>query len=162
MIIKYYYFDKHYWVKRLLKEFLIKTGEKEDLGIYCVKLTKLRFVRIPRNGRSPTYLTNEDTGEAEELIPSQEQSPRIHKSQGSIERIIGVSQSSVSRMSRQYFGLTTFCKTKVQDLSDADNLRKVLRGKRLLRSLTVANVDKTFLNDEKFFKLNQPRNTQNN
>ena len=62
---------------------------------------------------------------------------------------------------RKSLGLTTFRKTKVQDLSDADKLKRVIRGKRLLRFLTVANINKTFFTDEKLVKLNQPGNTQN-
>ena len=46
-------------------------------------------------------------------------------------------------------------------MSDADKLKRVIRGKRLLRFLTVANINKTFFTDEKLVKLNQPGNTQN-
>ena len=56
-----------------------------------------------------------------------------------IGRIIGISQNSVIRICRQSLGLTAFRQTKVQDLSDAEKLKRVTRDKRLLRFLTVAN-----------------------
>ena len=113
-----------------LKNFQTKAGQKEGLGIYCIKLTKLVHAQIPGNGRTPTVLTNENAEEAKKLIPSQEQSPGTHESQRNIGRIIGISQSSVSKKGRQFLGLTAFHKTKVQDLSDTDKLQRVIRGKR--------------------------------
>ena len=56
-----------------------------------------------------------------------------------IGRIIGILQNSVIRICRQCLGLTAFRQTKVQDLSDAEKLKRVIRDKRLLRFLTVAN-----------------------
>ena len=46
-------------------------------------------------------------------------------------------------------------------MSDADKLTRVIRGKRLLRFLTDANVNKAFFTNEKLSKLNQPITTQN-
>ena len=119
------------------------------------------FARIPGSSRTPTSLTNENVEEVEELILSQKENPGTHKSERNIGRIIGTSQSSVSRICRQSLGLTAFRKTEVKDLSDADKLKKVIRCKRLLRFRTVANVNKTFFTDKKLFKLKQLRNAQN-
>ena len=65
-----------------------------------------------------------------------------------------VYHKAVNRICRQSLGLTAFRKTKFQDLSDADKLKRVIREKRLLRFITVANVNRTFFT-EKLFKLNQ-------
>ena len=144
-----------------LKNFLTKAGQKEDLGIYCVKLTKIENLHgFPGSGRTPAALTNKNVAEAEELILSQEQNPGTYEGQRNIGRIIGISQRSVNRICRQSLGLTAFRKTKFQDLSDADKLKRVIREKRLLRFITVANVNRTFFT-EKLFKLNQTWNTQN-
>ena len=161
VIIKHYYLDKHE-VKRLLKEFPNKGWTKGGLRHLLHKIDKTGDVtQIPGSGRTPMALTNENVEEVEELVLNQK-NPGTHESQRNIGRIIGISQSSVSRICRQSLGLTAFCKTKVQDLSDADKLKRVIRGKRLLRLLTVANVNKTFFfTDEKLFKLNQLRNAQN-
>ena len=161
MIIKHYRMDKHYGVKRLLKEFPNKGWAKGGLRHLLRKIDETGdFSRIHDSGKTPTAFTNENAGEMKCL--SQEENPGTHESQRKIGRIIGISQSSVSRICRQSLGLTAFCKMKVQDLSDADKLKRVIRGKRLLRLLTVANVNKTFFfTDEKLFKLNQLRNTQN-
>ena len=138
-----------------LKNFLMKAGQKEDLGIYCVKLTKIENLHgFPGSGRTPAALTNKNVAEAEELILSQEQNPGTYEGQRNIGRIIGISQSSVNRICRQSLGLTAFRKTKFQDLSDADKLKRVIREKRLLRFITVANVNRTIFT-EKLFKLNQ-------
>ena len=63
----------------------------------------------------------------------------LMKVKRNIGRIIGISQNSVIRICRQSLGLTAFRQTKVQDLSDAEKLKRVTRDKRLLRFLTVAN-----------------------
>ena len=78
------------------------------------------FSWIPGIGGTTAALTNENVEKVEELIHSQEENPESHESQRNIGRIIGISPSSVSRICRQSLGLTAFGKTKVQDLSDAD------------------------------------------
>ena len=103
-----------------LNNFLTRDGQKEDKGTYYVKFGKTGdFAQIPDSSRTPTTLTNEKIEEVEELILSQEENPGTHESQRNIGRIIDISQSSVSRICRQSLGLTAFCKTKVQGLSDA-------------------------------------------
>ena len=106
--------DKHSGVKRLLKEFPNKGWTKGGLSHLLRKIDKTgNFARIPGSGRTPTALTNENVEEVEELILSQEENPGTHEGQINIERIIGISQSSVSRICRQSLGLTAFRKTKV-------------------------------------------------
>ena len=149
MIIKHYCLDKH-GVKRLLKKFPNKGWAKGGLRHLLRKIDKTGdFARIPGSGRTPAALTNENVEEVKVIL-----------SQGNIGRTIGTSQSSVSRICRQSLGLTAFHKTKVQDLSDADKLKRVIRTKRLLRFLAVANAHETFFIYEKLFKFKQPRNTQ--
>ena len=118
-----------------LKNFLTKAEQKEDLGIYCVKLTKIENLHGFLVVAEPVRLS-------------------LIKMLKSLFLVIGISQSSVSRICRQSLGLTAFRKTRFQDLSDADKLKRVIREKRLLRFLTVANVNKNFFT-EKLFKLNQ-------
>ena len=143
VIIKHYRLNKHCEVKRLLKEFPNKGWTKWRLRDLLGKIDKTRdFARIPGSSRTPTVLTNKNIEEVEELALSQEENPGTHESQRNIGRIIGISQSSVSKKGRQFLGLTAFHKTKVQDLSDTDKLQRVIRGKRWL--LTVANINKTF------------------
>ena len=106
--------DKHYGVQKLLKEFRNKGYRKGGLRHLLCKIGKTGdFVRIPGSGRTPAALTNKNVEEVEELILSQEENPGTHESQRNIGRIIGIFQSSVSRICRQSLGLTAFCKTKV-------------------------------------------------
>ena len=121
VILKHYPLDIHYGVKSLLKEFPNKGWTKGGLGHLLCKLDKTGdFAWIPGSGRTPTAFTNENVEEVEELILSQEENPGTHESQRNMGRIVGLSQSSVSRICRQSLDLTAVHKTKVQDLSDAD------------------------------------------
>ena len=59
MIIKHYRLDKHYGVKRLLKEFLNEGWTKGGLRHLLRKIDKNReFARIPGSGRTPAALAN--------------------------------------------------------------------------------------------------------
>ena len=60
MIIKYYRLDKHYGVKRLLKEFPNKGCSEGGLRYLLRKIDKTGdFARIPRRGRTPTIFISE-------------------------------------------------------------------------------------------------------
>ena len=122
VVIKHYRLDEHYRFKRLLKEIPNKGWKKRGLRYLLRKIDKTwDFARIPGSSRNltPTVLTNENVEKVVELILRQEQNTATHESQRNIGRIIGISQSSASRIYRQSLGLTAFHKTKVQELSDA-------------------------------------------
>ena len=57
--------------------------------------------------------------------------------------------------------LTAFKLTNVQWLTRNDENKRIERGKRLLRYMTLANLEKTSFTDEKIFKLHAPNNKQN-
>ena len=123
-----------------LKNFLAKAGQKKDLGIYCEQLTKLEtlhgFLLVAEPLR---LLLMKMLRKLKSLFLAKKKIQELMKVKRNIGRIIGISQSSVMRICRQSLGLTAFHQTKVQDLSDADKLKRVTRGKRLLRFLTVAD-----------------------
>ena len=145
VIIKHYSLGKHYGVKRLLKEFPNNGFTKGGLRHLLRKTDKTGdFARIPVSGRARTALTNDNVEKVDDLVLSQEENPGTHESQRNIGRIIDILQSSVSGICRQSLDLTAFRKTKIQDMSDAEKLKRVISGNRLLKYLTVVNVNKTF------------------
>ena len=58
-------------------------------------------------------------------------------------------------------GLTAFQLTNVQWLTREDEKKRTERGKRLLRYMKLANLERTFFTNEKIFKLQAPNNKQN-
>ena len=63
--------NKHYGVKRLLKEFLNNDWRKGGLRHLIRKIYKTKdFARILGSGRTPTALTNENVEEVKEFILS--------------------------------------------------------------------------------------------
>ena len=77
----HYYLDKHYGVKRLLKEFPNKGWTKGWLRHLLLKFDKTgNFAQIPVSSRTPTALTNKNVEEVEELILSQEKNPGTDES----------------------------------------------------------------------------------
>ena len=57
--------------------------------------------------------------------------------------------------------LKAYRKTKSQDLTESDMEKRLKRGKRLPRTMTVDNLNKIFFTQENFFKLQCARNSQN-
>ena len=110
-----------------LKNFLTKAGQKEDLGVYCIKLTKLEtlhgFLVVAEFLRLSLIKM---LRKLKSLFLVKKKIQELMKVKENTGRIIGISQSSVSRIWRQSLGLTTFHKTKVQDLSDADKLKRAI------------------------------------
>ena len=110
-----------------LKNFLTKAGQKEDLGVYCIKLTKLEtlhgFLVVAEFLRLSLIKM---LRKLKSLFLVKKKIQELMKVKENTGRIIGISQSSVSRIWRQSLDLTTFHKTKVQDLSDADKLKRVI------------------------------------
>ena len=69
--------------------------------------------------------------------------------------------SSVHQTAKFDLDLTAFKLTNVQPLTREDEKKRIGRGKRLLRYMTLANLEKTSFTDEKIFKLHAPNNKQN-
>ena len=74
----------------------------------------------------------------------------------------GIPQVSVYWTENFDLVLTPFKITNVRGLTREDKKKQTESGKKLLRYMTLANLEKTFLTNEKIFKLQAPNNKQNN
>ena len=72
----------------------------------------------------------------------------------------GIPRVSVHQIAKFGLGLTPFKLTNVQRLTREGKTKWTERGQRLLRYVTLADLEKTFI-DEKIFKLHAPNNKQN-
>ena len=73
----------------------------------------------------------------------------------------GIPITSVHRIAEFDLGLTAFKLTNVQRLTREYKKKGIEQRKRLLRYMTLCNLEKTFFTDEKIFKLPAPNNKQN-
>ena len=96
----------------------------------------------------------------EELICSQEDEPKSHKTPREIARETGISHSSVRRMAKFDLNQTPFKRVKGQKLSAKDEEKRKKRAAKLLRIVLKRSLKKTFFTDENIFTVDTPRNTQ--
>lgn len=162
ILIKHYRLEKKYGRKRFMKEFPNRGWTLGGLRKLIKKIDQTGDIeRQKGSGRPRSVRTEENIEKVEALILSQEDDPGNHLSQHEIARETGINRSSVERIAKLDLGLTAYKKNKVHKLSDSDKEKRVVRSKKLLRYMTHARLSKTFFTDEKIFKCQAPRNTQN-
>ena len=113
------------------------------------------------SGRARTSRSDANIDTVGNLILSQESDPGTHLSLREIEMETGIPRASVHWIAKFDLGLTAFNLTNVKNLTREDEKKRIERGKRLLRYMTLASLEKTFFTDEKIFKLQAPNNKQN-
>ena len=159
-MIKHYRFKKKYGRKKLLKEFPKKNWSEIRLRILLNKIDDTGDTKRKQgSGRPRTSRSNVNIDTVENLILSQENDPSAHLSLREFEMETGIPRASVHLVVKFDLGLTAFKLTNVQRLTREDEKKRIERGKRLLRYMTLANLEKTF-RDEKIFKLQAPDNKQ--
>ena len=87
--------------------------------------------------------------------------PGSSKSPRDIEKLTGISRSSVRRIAKRDLQLHVFRREKAHLLSDSDRQKRVKCCRTLLRSRRLQTVDKVRFSDEKIVTVQQPINTQN-
>ena len=87
--------------------------------------------------------------------------PGSSKSPRDIEKLTGISRSSVQRIAKRDLQLHVFRREKAHLLSDSDRQKRVKCCRTLLRSRRLQTVDKVRFSDEKIVTVQQPINTQN-
>ena len=111
-----------------LKSFLTKAGQNEDLGIYWVKLTKLEtlhgFLVVAEPLR---FSLTKILRKLKSLLSVKKKIQEFMKVKEILEELL-VYHKLCQQKCRKSLGLTTFRKTKVQDLSDADKLKESNKG----------------------------------
>ena len=117
--------------------------------------------RTTGGGRKRSARTTDNIACVEQMICSQEDSPGMSKSPREIERVTGISHSSVRCIIKQDLNLKVFRHHEVQKLSDADSTKRLATCKWLKRCMTDDKISKTWFTDEKIFTVQTPTNTQN-
>ena len=113
------------------------------------------------SGRPRTVRTEQNIERVAELICSQEDNPWSSKSSRDIEKLTGISRSSVRRIVKRDLQFYVFRRKKAHLLSDSDHEKRVKCCKPLLHRRCLQTVDKVWLSDEKMFTVQPPVNTQN-
>jgi hypothetical protein len=121
--------------------------------------------RLPGSGRPKSARTEENIAAVEEEIFSQEDpetgDKRKHMAIPKIATKLGIGEESVRRIIQRDLNLNMYHRYKCQKLGDNDYEKRLVRGKRLLRTFTREKLSKTFFSDEKIFRVEGPYNPQN-
>ena len=96
-----------------------------------------------------------------DLVLSQEDAPRSHRTTRQIRRETGISQTSVMRIIHEDLQLKCLKRRRAQELTAANRLARLSRSKQLLLKFSPAEVDFIFFTDEKVFTVAPPVNPQN-
>lgn len=162
IVIKHYRVDKEYSTRRLLQEFPDKGWSKGGLDKLIKKIDETGTVdRKPGSGRPRSVRTEEFIPPVNQRTISDPERPHTHASQRQIAQELGISKTSVHRIINQDLRLQAFKRIRGQKLSDPDREKRVVRSRKMLRSLTVVRLEKTFFSDEKIFTVDTPLNSQN-
>src|SRR6476469_1103300 len=150
---------KGYGAKLMLKEFPHKnwslTGAKRLLKNIADTGSSARKVR-PMSRRTPEIIAA-----VEEMIMSQESQPGTHRSLNEIAREIKVSRSTVRNIVHNDLNLKCLKKKRAQQLTEANQLTRLVRAKQLLRYYPQRKVHFIWFTDEKLFTVASPKNAQN-
>src|SRR6476469_6286131 len=149
---------KGYGAKLMLKEFPHKnwslTGVKRLLKNIADTGSSARKVR-PMSRRMPEIIAA-----VEEMIMSQESQPGTHRSLNEIAPKIKVSRSTVRNIVHNDLILKCLKKKRAQ-LTEANQLTRLVRAKQLLRDYPQSKVHFIRFTDEKLFTVAAPKNAQN-
>ena len=96
-----------------------------------------------------------------DLIVSQEDKPRTHRSTRQIARETGVSQSSVVRIVNKNLSLKCFKRRRAQERTESNRLARLVRSRQLLKRYQEHDVAFVWFTDEKIFTVAVPSNSQN-
>ena len=99
ILIKNLYLSKRYGARRLLREFPDKCWKLGSIDALLKKIRKTGTIdRQPGSGRPRSVRINENIENVEDLVLSQEDKPKTHRSTREISRETGIHRSSVHRI----------------------------------------------------------------
>lgn len=113
------------------------------------------------SGRPRSVRTDENVEQVENLVLSQEDKPRTHRSTRQIARETGIHKSSVLRIIHHDLHLKCLKRRRAQLLSENNRIARLTRCKQLLKEFPDTSVDFIWFSDEKVFTVEPPINTQN-
>ena len=153
---------KGYGAKKLIQEFPDKYWNLNSLKSLLKKLRKTATTaRKPGSGRRRTARTDQNISAVNDLVLSQEDAPKTHRSTRQIARETGIHHSSVYRIVRRDLHLKCIKKRRAQELTSSNCECRLIRTKKLLRQFPPSAVDFIFFTDEKMFTVASPVNLQN-
>ena len=117
--------------------------------------------RLPGSGRPRTAHTTENIDAVNDLVLSQEEAPRTHKTTRQIARELTISWRSVGRIIHEDLHLKCLKKQRAQALTAKNCEMRLVRSRKLLRKYPPYAVDFIFFTDEKVFTVAAPSNLQN-
>ena len=121
--------EKGLGAKRICSEYHQKKWSVSSVRDLLRKIDKTGSVeRKPGNGRPRSVRTQRNISRVSELICSQEDNPGTSKSPRDIEKVTGISRSSVRRIVKWDLRLNVFRRKKTQLLSDTDRHKSVKQG----------------------------------
>jgi inhibitor of nuclear factor kappa-B kinase subunit alpha len=153
---------KGYGAKRLIKEFPQKGWKLRGLNYLLKRLRETGTTdRLPGSGRPRTSRTAENIDAVNDLVLSQDDAPRTHKTTRQIARELVISQRSVGRIIHEDLQLKCLKKRRAQELTAMNCETRLDRSRQLLRKYPSYAVDFIFFTDEKVFTVAPPVNLQN-
>jgi hypothetical protein len=162
ILIQNLYEFKGYGAKKLIKEFPQKGWKLRGLNYLLTRLRETGTTdRVPGSGRPRTSRTAENIDSVYDLVLSQEDAPRTHKTTRQIARELAISQRSVRRIIHEDLQLKCLKKRRAQELTAKNCEMRLNRSRQLLRKYPSHAVDFIFFTDEKMFTVAPPVNLQN-
>jgi len=105
--------------------------------------------------------TDENIETVDDLVLSQEDKPKMHRSTRQIPRETGIHRSSVHRIIHCDLQLECLKLRRMQQLSEANRVARLTRCKQLLKRYDDSAVDFIWFTDEKVFIVEPPFTSQN-
>jgi len=157
VLIKNLNLSKGWGARKLLNEF-------PDKGWKLGSLKKIRLTgtvdRQPGSDRPHSARTDENIETVDDLVQSQEDKPKTHRSTR-ISRETGIHCSSVHRIIHCDLQLKCLKRRRAQQLPEANRVTRLTRCKQLLRKYDDSVVDLISFTDEQVFTFEPPFTLQN-
>jgi len=159
VLIKNLYPSKVWGARKLLNEFPDKGWKLGSIDYLLKKIRKTGTVnRQPNSGRLRSARTDENIETVDNLVLSQKDKPKTHRSTRQISRETGIHCSSVNRIIYCDIQLK---RRRTQQLSEANRVARLTRCKQLLKRYDDSAVDFIWFTDEKVFTVEPTFTLQN-
>ena len=162
VLIKNFYLSKGWGARKLLNEFPDKGWKLGCIDYLLKKIRKTGTVnRQPGSGRPCSSRTDENIETVDDLVPSQEDKPKTHRSTCQISRETGIHRSSVHRIIHCDLQLKCLKRRRAQQLCEANRVARLTRCKQLLKRYDDSAANFIWFTDEKLFTVEPPFTSQN-
>ena len=142
VLIKNLYLSKGWGARKLLNEFPDKGWKLGSIDYLLKKIRKTGTAnRQPGSGRPRSARTDENIETVDDLVLSQEDKPKTHRSTRQISRETGIHHSSVYRIIHCDLQLKCLKRRRAQQLSEANRVARLTPCKQLLKRYDDSAVD---------------------